>query len=378
MTAFTRLGSAIWDWEPFTNLSSDARVLWLALFTSGEAKRNVPGLWQGGIASMVDAARMERDPVVRALDDLLCDGMVEYDQKARVARLCQLPDAGEYPHNGNVVRSWWRRFKTVPECLVRDAHVRTIRWLMEEGAKQKGETLTPNHLAAWEATFGRITIPEPRRRGVRRLADSDTSTQIQPSLFPSGALPSEILPPAMSTALLPDRDSTYAEVHAVDNSASLRQMNKIRYSETVSQTVSQTVGIQDLGSRSPDLLLIPERGMGGGHDSGKPALAVVQAYDTAEVMAVLRTGVWDPMFDETHQEALSARVEQSRRLHVTLDDWRVLAKHSALFRRTWDARRLAETDIGASAAHARRQIQEREAKLSMLTEFGIGAAGGEK
>ena len=374
MTAFTRLGSAIWDWEPFTNLSSDARVLWLALFTSGEAKRNVPGLWQGGIASMVDAARMERDPVVKALDDLLVDGMVEYDQKARVARLCQLPDAGEYPHNGNVVRSWWRRFKTVPECLVRDAHVRTIRWLMEEGARQKGETLTPNHLAAWEVTFGRIAIPEPRRRGVRRLADSDTSTQIQPSLFPSGALPSEILPPAMSTALLPDRDYTYAEAHAVDNSAILRQMNKIRYSETV----SQTVGIPDTGSRSPDLDLLPERGMGGGHDSGKPLLAVVQTYSTDDVVAVLRTGLWDSMFDETHQDALSARVDQSRRLHVTLEHWRVLAKHSALFRRTWDARRLADSDIAASVAHARKQIQDREAKLSMLAEFGIGSAGGEK
>ncbi len=378
MTAFTRLGSAIWDWEPFTNLSNDARVLWLALFTSGEAKRNVPGLWQGGIASMVDAARMERDPVVKALDDLLVDGMVEYDQTRRVARLCQLPDAGEYPQNGNVLRSWWRRFKTVPECLVRDAHVRTIRWLMGEGARQKGETLTANHLAAWEVTFGRIAIPEPRRRGVRRLADSDTSTQIQPSLFPSGALPSEILPPAMSTALLPDRDYTYAEVHAVDNSASLRQMNKIRYSETVSQTVSQTVGIPDPGSRIPDLDLLPERGMGGGHDSGKPVLAVVQTYSTDDVVAVLRTGLWDSMFDETHQDALSARVDQSRRLHVTMEDWRVLAKHSALFRRTWDARRLADSDIAASIALARKQIHDREAKLSMLAEFGIGSAGGEK
>jgi hypothetical protein len=374
VTAFTRLGSAIWDWEPFTNLSSDARVLWLALFTSGEAKRNVPGLWQGGIASMVDAARMERDAVVRALDDLLVDGMVEYDQVARVARLCQLPDAGEYPHNGNVVRSWWRRFNTVPVCLVRDAHVRTIRWLMEEGARQKGESLTPNHLSAWETTFGRITIPEPRRRGVRRLADSDTSTQIQPSLFPSGALPSELMPPSMSTALLPDRDYTYAASPAVDNSVSLRQMNKIRYSETV----SQTVGIPDTGSRSPDLDLLPERGIGGGHDSGKPQLSVVQTYSTDEVVAVLRTGMWDPMFDETHQDALSARVDQSRRLHVTMDDWRVLAKHSTLFRRTWDARRMAEADIAAIVAHARKQIHDREDRLAMAAEFGIGSAGSQK
>jgi len=116
--------------------------------------------------------------------------------------------------------------------------------------------------------------------------------------------------------------------------------------------------------------------MGGGHDSGKPVLAVVQTYSTEDVVSVLRTGLWDSMFDETHQDALSARVDQSRRLHVTMEDWRVLAKHSALFRRTWDARRLADSDIAASVAMARKQIQDREAKLSMLAEFGIGSAGG--
>lgn len=375
MTAFTRVGSSLWDWEPFTNLSNDGRVLWLALYTSGEAKRHVPGLWQGGIASMADAARMERDPVVSALDECLVTGMVEYDQKARVLRLCQLPDAGEYPSNGNILRSWWRRFKTVPDCPVRDAHVRTIRWLLDEGAKQAGKSVTPDHLAAWQETFGQIAIPENRRRGVRRLADSDTSTQAQPSLFaPMGEPPAAVMPVSSFLEAIPSTGYPQVVTSPVDNSAALHQINKIRYSETVPGTVSQTVGIQDLGSRNPDLVLLPERGMGGGHDSGNPQLSVVPSYTVGDVLDVLRTGRWDPCFDKTHQDALSARIEQGR-LSVGLDDYRALAEHSRVFGRVWDARRLAEADVKASAAQCRIRLNERSAKLAMLGEYGLTAAG---
>ena len=114
--------------------------------------------------------------------------------------------------------------------------------------------------------------------------------------------------------------------------------------------------------------------MGGGHDSGKAVISLVQSYTAQEVLDVLRTGRWDPMFDRTHQDAFCARVEQSRCLHVTLDDWRVLAQYSQLFGKPMDARRLADSDVVTSVVHAKNSIRDRETRLSMLAEFGIGAA----
>src|SRR4029079_3664356 len=153
MTAFTRLGSSIWDWEPWTELGTCARVLWLALFTSAEAKRHVPGLWQGGIPMMADAAHMSADDVRLALDQLLERETVEFDARSRVLRLCHLPDAGEFPSNGKVILGWWTRFKTVPACPVRDAHVRTLQWILDTGAERRGTPLTPDHANAWRTTF---------------------------------------------------------------------------------------------------------------------------------------------------------------------------------------------------------------------------------
>src|SRR5882724_5806912 len=95
LSAFTRLGSALWNWEPWVTRTEITRLFWLALYTSGEAKRHVPGLWQGGFPSMADAARISPDKVIDALDELLDHEMVEYDPKTRVLRLCMLPDPGE-------------------------------------------------------------------------------------------------------------------------------------------------------------------------------------------------------------------------------------------------------------------------------------------
>ena len=106
MTAFTRLGASLWDWEPWTELpTAESRLLWLALYTSAEAKRHVPGLWQGGFGAMSDAARMRTDVVIEALDVLIDRYLVEYDRKFKVLRLCELPDTDEYPTNNKMIKS---------------------------------------------------------------------------------------------------------------------------------------------------------------------------------------------------------------------------------------------------------------------------------
>lgn len=365
MTTFTRLGSSIWDWDPWTSLDSDAtrvgllaQKLWLALYTSSEAKRHAPGLWQGGIPSMADAARMPADEVVQALDRLLERDLVEYDQKYRVLRLCELPDPGEFPSNGKVVLSWWTRFKSVPPCPVRDAHVRTLRWIMDEGARQRGAPLTPDHESAWRGTFGTVQIPAPRRRGIRRLADSDTGTQVQPSLFGRSGSGNGIQGGQ-------DQNSPQNDPQVVDNHASMRQHNQINNSDTVSDTISDTNRISDLGSR---ILASGEGGLGG-EVGPRPVLTLVPAYTVDDVLREMRQGRYESNFDTTHLEALVERVQKWVAMRVPLDDFRVLAQATTVFGGVWNARRLAGCDLQTEAASARRTLAEREDKLNMLQEF---------
>lgn len=380
MTAFTRLGSSIWDWEPWTELAPPARILWLALYTSGEAKRHVPGLWQGGIPSMADAARMKADDVRDALDNLLVQELVEYDSKFRVLRLCELPDTGEWPNNGKVIRGWWTKFQTVPVCAVRDAHVRTLAWICEEGAKRtrRPRGYSNDHQTAWDDTFAHIVVPVPRRRGVRRLADSDTGTQNQPSLF-SHAAGSDPSPSAFPDASsLPGRGNEaipgaggYPQDRSgsVDNSASLRQTNKINAADTVSDTVSDTNRIPDPGSRIPDLSSLSGSGeVRGTYGTMRPALSLVPAYTAAQVIREMAQGLWDDQHDKTHQDALSAMIPVWVAGRVALDDFALLAQFNAHSSRKWNARLLLGCDIAAELDVARRVLQWRDARAAMLRD----------
>lgn len=193
--SYTRLSELIWSWEPFVSLSSDARILWLALYTGATAKRLLPGLWQGAPQQMADEARLPSIETINALDTLLDREIVEYDPRVRVLRLTKLPDAGDWPTSFTIMRSWWRRFITLPPCAVRDAHVVTLRWLLERGAALSEENQSgkpsPKHEEVWANTFGTVTIPPVRRRGLRH-ASADTSTATQPSLF-TNLLPEQLV-----------------------------------------------------------------------------------------------------------------------------------------------------------------------------------------
>lgn len=364
MTAFTRLGSSIWDWEPWTDLDERCRIFWLALYTSAEARRNVVGLWHGGIPTMADAARMPADHVVEALDTLLHRGMVEYDRNVRVLRLCELPDAGELPSNGHVIRSWWRKFSTVPACAVRDAHVRTLQWIVQEGFRAAGKTPSPHHNDAWASTFGTIVVPEPRRRGMRRLSDPDTSTSVQPSLFRAMGMPS-------GNGIDVSQGSANSQVceHPVDNSDSGRQSNNISGPETVPRTVPGTVSgtnrIPDPGSRIPDLFSDQ------GERDPKRVLTLVPAatpYTAGAIVAVMAEGRWDPQFDKTHQLALDAMIPSWVERGTTLDDFRALSEASRLFGDTRSARWILGCDLAAEISIARKRLELRDIRAAAMAE----------
>lgn len=151
--AWTPLGASWWDWAPLAQASANARLLWLALYTSAPARRCPPGLWQGGCAVMAEVSHLDLGVVEVALAELQALRLVECDPTTRVVRLVVLPDQLDRPANGDQIRSWWTRWRTLPACTVRDSHVETLRALVGR--------FTEHHTVAWGDTFG--TVPTPLR-----------------------------------------------------------------------------------------------------------------------------------------------------------------------------------------------------------------------
>jgi len=87
------------------------------------------------------------------------------------------------------------------------------------------------------------------------------------------------------------------------------------------------------------------------------------------VLAVMRTGRWDPSWDGTHQEALASRLPILASTGVTLDDFRVLAKHSMVFGHVLHERWMATCDLVAVMDQAKKSLQGREERLAMWAEF---------
>jgi len=227
MSVYTKLGVKFWEWSDINALPAGPRLLWIGLYTSGQGRQSVPGLFYGSITAMADAVHLPVDEVLRYLDTLLEHDLVEYDRERRVLRFTKLPDAGEAPTNGNTIRGWWRKFQIVPQCLVRDAHIVTLRWIMDEWSRENGKPLSADHSKAWAETFGNaslVTIPPPRKRGVRRLLDNDTGTNVQPSLFGSN--------PFLAQGTLP---GTTAEPETYSSSPASGSLNDLATPETLSK-----------------------------------------------------------------------------------------------------------------------------------------------
>jgi hypothetical protein len=357
LSNYTRLGGNLWDWQPWVTLdSASARLLWLGLYTTPEARRICPGLWHGSPVAMAEAARMPLQDALSALDALLEREMVEFDPKTRVLRLCELPDAGEFPDNGNCLRGWWNKFRTVPQCTIRDAHIRTIRWIMDTGAADKARALSHSHNEAWAQTFGTIPIPSVRRRGVKTVSCSDTSTPAQPSLFPMApALPNAVPSP-----------TELPIVYAVDNSAVLRQSNEIRYPETVPERLGEGEGEGEIFSSSSGVRNgAPERS----RSANVARLTLVPPYTVAEALAVLRaTKRYDSMYDELHMGEVERAHAQWIAARITLEDLALLADH----RGRVSARDIATIDMPKFVERARSERTAMADRLAMLAEFQRG------
>lgn len=203
-SSITRLGCLFFEWQPIRHLDPTALKVWLVIYTQCD----IPGLWKCDLPDIASKAFLSPEVTLRALDKLRDADLIEFDRTQRVLRLTQLPDAAEWPNSPNILSSWWSIFqRRIPACDVRDAHVATMRWLLEEGAKQvpRSKTRKPSeaHEEIWSETFGTVKIPPRRARGQRRFSDSDTSTPEQPSLF-RDPIPDPILEASVTDVRGPD------------------------------------------------------------------------------------------------------------------------------------------------------------------------------
>lgn len=198
-TPFTNIGPNLWTWPPFRNLRRHhddgkgfgAQMLWIGLYTTPSAKSQPPGLFLGSVHTMSEETGIPVDNVRGYLDRLIEDELVEYDIERRVLRLTMLPDAGESPKNGNAIRGWWRRFNNMPACAVRDSHVATLRWILDEFCRVSGKALSADHAKAWSETFGRVAVPSPKPKTRKHVQTSlfsspdDEQTDREPETLPS-------------------------------------------------------------------------------------------------------------------------------------------------------------------------------------------------
>lgn len=98
-----------------------------------------------------------------------------------------------------------------------------------------------------------------------------------------------------------------------------------------------------------------------------PVLTLVPPYTVAEAIGVFQAaGRYDPMFDGTHQDALSEAHARWVAARVGLEDLRVLAQY---LRGPTNARQLSSENLPSLVARARYQLEQLPGRLAMLREF---------
>lgn len=142
-----------WRWHRLRPASLEARAVWLGLYSTAQSHRFPTGMWCGGLSLVAEETGIKSSLVEVGFAELLEIGLVEHDAANHVARLTAFPDDLDRASNGNGITAWWRMWRAVPSCAVRDNHVETLRWLVG--------SFTKNHQEAWDATFG--TLPSMRR-----------------------------------------------------------------------------------------------------------------------------------------------------------------------------------------------------------------------
>jgi hypothetical protein len=117
---YRTVATRIYSDRKFQNLSKpqpNGQTLFIYLLT-GPQTTNLPGLYSTGKAALAEALEWKLEAFSEAFDEVIKEGLVEFDAKAR---LLWLPKATKYnpPQSINVVKSWRKAFDELPECPLR-------------------------------------------------------------------------------------------------------------------------------------------------------------------------------------------------------------------------------------------------------------------
>lgn len=297
----TQVGGEVANWPPLRAASLPARWLWLSLYIS--QRRVLPGLFVAGLPAIADITKMTPDDCLQGLDELIADrDLLEYDREREVLRMTEFPDRFGRPANGRHIRSWWTRFRAVPACQIRDAHIRTLEWLLDDPVHPP----TTDHVKAWTETFGTVPLPVHRHRGVRRLLDSDTSTKVQPGLFQKPDEPSATPPNPIPYAI------RYTDTHR----STIYDPRSSPSSSGSSNAHAESLQQEQISPPRPQFGLVP-----------LPTDVPFSIVDALACIASGSDGRFAPgPIDDRLVDALSATLSACGKASVTLDDLKVVGR----------------------------------------------------
>jgi hypothetical protein len=136
-------------WDELRHLSLEARAV-LAYLCTNRHNDGVAGLAVLSMATIADDLNVtpqKLQALWKELDEK-APGFVQVDVERRLVRIPKQPRAGHSP-NHKVIRAWWRRWKMLPDCPMRTAHVLSLAASLKADC---GEATRQ----AWEETFGTI------------------------------------------------------------------------------------------------------------------------------------------------------------------------------------------------------------------------------
>ena len=155
MNRYTAIHCLIWNDDKFPFCSDDCQLATFHMMTT--PMRNPLGLYKTTIAALAAEKRWEFERYQKAFDEAFENGFVKYDEKYQVVFV---PNHIKYnpPANPNVVKSWGKVFREVPNCKLKDECYQYLK----EYCKGLGEGYSKAFAKAFAIPSSNgMRIPEP-------------------------------------------------------------------------------------------------------------------------------------------------------------------------------------------------------------------------
>jgi len=162
---------SIWNDDKFPLLSDEAKLVYFHVLTTPMS--NQFGCFKAGICALSEESRMGMKGYRKGFTELSRKGFVKHDERVMVTKLKSFLKYNE-PANPNVLTSWGKTFKEVPDCQLKTDTYNEISALCQTKNKAFNEAF----LKAFPKPF-RKPFPEPSLKGLRNLSRNQEQEQEQ-------------------------------------------------------------------------------------------------------------------------------------------------------------------------------------------------------